>query len=352
MKPEVSVIVAAFNVEEYLGRCIRSICEQTLRSLELIVVNDGSTDGSGRVCDELAAQDSRIRVIHKPNGGLSDARNAGLRLAAGRYVAFLDGDDWAEETMLADLVAAADESSSDIVVAGCIVDAEDASSRVRSSTVRVPVRQLLVPGDGTVETGGHFLSLLGYAWNKLYRRELLVQDRYQFERGLTLIEDVVFNAAVVALAARVLILDKAHVHYVQRPRETLGAREYHDFLALRIRGIECLEAMLAYWGVPAKGRREALSLDCHLALRALVRRASLLGSSGIIEQSRYLRSERYIAASELRASLAAADNVPMPLRIYCRAFFILPPFAILLLEKGRRTVWRTLSRVGLGGRGG
>ncbi len=95
----VSVIVAVYNIEEYLPRCVESIMHQTYRKLEIILVDDGSTDGSGDICDEYAGKDDRILVIHKKNGGLSDARNAGLERASGDYIGFVDGDDWIEEGM-------------------------------------------------------------------------------------------------------------------------------------------------------------------------------------------------------------------------------------------------------------
>ena len=95
----VSVIVAVYNIEEYLPRCIDSISAQTYRNLEIILVDDGSTDSSGGICDDYAQKDRRIKVIHKKNGGLSDARNAGLDKVSGDYIGFVDGDDWIEEDM-------------------------------------------------------------------------------------------------------------------------------------------------------------------------------------------------------------------------------------------------------------
>ena len=89
----ISVIVPVYNVEKYVKKCVDSIIAQTYRNLEIILVDDGSTDSSGRICDELASIDKRIIVIHKPNGGLSDARNAGISIARGKYLGFVDGDD-------------------------------------------------------------------------------------------------------------------------------------------------------------------------------------------------------------------------------------------------------------------
>lgn len=91
-----SVIIPVYNVEEYLAKCVDSILNQTYRNLEVILVNDGSKDGSGSICDDFVQKDSRVRVIHKENGGLSSARNAGMDAAKGEYISFIDSDDWIE----------------------------------------------------------------------------------------------------------------------------------------------------------------------------------------------------------------------------------------------------------------
>ena len=96
---KISVIVPIYKVENYLNRCVESIRKQTYRNLEIILVDDGSPDACGEMCDRYAQEDSRIRVIHKENGGLSDARNAGIEVAAGEYIAFIDSDDWIDDKM-------------------------------------------------------------------------------------------------------------------------------------------------------------------------------------------------------------------------------------------------------------
>ena len=98
-RPLISVIVPVYKVEQYLDRCVQSIVDQTWKNLEIILVDDGSPDGCARMCDEWARRDARIRVIHKENGGLSDARNAGMAAATGESIGFVDGDDWIEPDM-------------------------------------------------------------------------------------------------------------------------------------------------------------------------------------------------------------------------------------------------------------
>ena len=101
----ISVIVPVYNVEPYLRKCVDSILAQSYSNLEVILVDDGSPDGCGAICDEYAAKDARVRVIHKPNGGISDARNAGLDIMTGDYVTFVDSDDWIDEQHLSSLYA-------------------------------------------------------------------------------------------------------------------------------------------------------------------------------------------------------------------------------------------------------
>ena len=101
----ISVIVPVYNVEPYLRKCVDSILAQSYSNLEVILVDDGSPDGCGAICDEYAAKDARVRVIHKPNGGVSDARNAGLDIMTGDYVAFVDSDDWIDKQHLSSLSA-------------------------------------------------------------------------------------------------------------------------------------------------------------------------------------------------------------------------------------------------------
>lgn len=114
---KVSVIVPIYRVEEYLQRCVDSIRNQTLREIEIILVNDGSPDKCGEMCNTFAAQDSRIKVIHKENGGLSSARNAGMQIAVGEYFSFIDSDDYIDLQMLEKLYQSAEKYDSDLT--GC-----------------------------------------------------------------------------------------------------------------------------------------------------------------------------------------------------------------------------------------
>ncbi len=112
----VSVVVPVYKVEQYLERCVKSICEQTYQELEIILVNDGSPDRCGEMCEELAQKDNRIQVLHKQNGGLSDARNAGVKLATGKYLLFVDSDDYIAKDLVEKAVAEAEKMACDMVL--------------------------------------------------------------------------------------------------------------------------------------------------------------------------------------------------------------------------------------------
>ena len=114
MEPLISVIVPVYNVKAYLDRCVESLLGQSYKNLEIFLVDDGSTDGCGKVCDRYAAQDPRITVIHKKNGGLSDARNAALDAAQGEYYAFVDGDDWVSPYYVENLYRALRKADADM----------------------------------------------------------------------------------------------------------------------------------------------------------------------------------------------------------------------------------------------
>ena len=119
-QPLISVIVPVYNVEKYLKKCVNSITSQTYENLEILLVDDGSTDSSGQICNEFEKNDARIKVIHKKNGGLSDARNAGLDRAKGQYYAFIDSDDYIQDNTIEIMLNAVKKNKSEIAICNMI----------------------------------------------------------------------------------------------------------------------------------------------------------------------------------------------------------------------------------------
>ena len=175
----ISVIVPVYNSRDTLARCVKSLQAQTLADLEIILVDDGSSDGSGMLCNGFSREDARIRVIHKANGGVSSARNAGIEAAKGRYLMFMDSDDYAEPEMAEAMLSGIGED--DIAICGFHHHYQG------RDVVRIPD----VPGQSGEE---NFLALYGQGflnmpWNKLYKRELAGR----FDESLSLGEDLLFQ---------------------------------------------------------------------------------------------------------------------------------------------------------------
>lgn len=170
------MIVPVYNVERWLKRCVRSICAQTYDALEIILVDDGSTDSSGQMCDEFAAEDARIRVIHKENGGLSDARNAGITCASGEYIGFVDSDDWIEPGFAAHLMGVMLKEHCD--AAGCAFRkcAEDEQLQPASEGYSSSCYNRLSAMSDLIDN-----RIQQVVWNKLYKRTLIA--RIPFEKG-------------------------------------------------------------------------------------------------------------------------------------------------------------------------
>ena len=137
MEKTISVIVPIYNVEKYLDRCLKSIINQTYKNLEIILIDDGSPDNCGTICDEYAKKDNRIKVVHKDNGGLVKARNTGLDIATGEYISFIDPDDWIELNMYEEMIKIADETNTDIVRCGYYRDNDKESMERISFGVKV-----------------------------------------------------------------------------------------------------------------------------------------------------------------------------------------------------------------------
>lgn len=203
-----SVIVPIYNVEPWLERCVRSIREQTYDRLEILLVDDGSTDGCPALCDRFAGEDSRIRVLHKENGGLSDARNAGIDAAKGTYIAFVDGDDWIDAEMYEAMITALEEEGADLCACSYKRISRDGSLDPSAGG------RTVWEGQGMLEV---FLlekdeyQIQNSAWNKVYRRQLL--EGLRFPKG-KLYEDIVFTTKLLARIRKGVYLDRAFYNYV------------------------------------------------------------------------------------------------------------------------------------------
>lgn len=211
--PRISVIVPVYKVEPYLRKCLDSIVNQTYQNLEIILVDDGSPDNCGAICDEYAARDERIRVIHQSNGGLSAARNAGLDVATGDCIGFVDSDDWAEPEMFETLFRGMEETKADIAVCGRYEEYKDRRAAIGWPETRIMNRE---------EALGELLKktqLQNLVWDKLYRRKLF--EGLHFPAGKTF-EDIAVMHRLLLRAEKVVCLPETMYHYRQRPDGIVG----------------------------------------------------------------------------------------------------------------------------------
>ncbi|MBQ3431222.1 MAG: glycosyltransferase [Clostridia bacterium] len=215
--PLVSIIVPVYKVENYLDRCVASIIAQTLKDIEIILVDDGSPDNCPAMCDAWAKKDSRIQVIHKQNGGLSDARNAGLNICTGDYIGFTDSDDYIEPTMFEKLYNSAENHGSDIAVCAHYTANEDSKQEHLlpfSKTVyenEEIVRNFILPLIGYKEQA-EIPVFEGFVWRQLFKKELLQGIRFQSEKRY-FAEDVVFDFDVYPLSKTISVVNEPLYHY-------------------------------------------------------------------------------------------------------------------------------------------
>ena len=215
MNSLISVIVPIYNVEKYLDRCVDSIINQTYKNLEIILVDDDSPDNCPQMCDDYAKKDSRIKIVHKENGGLSDARNAGMKVATGEYVSFIDSDDYISldfyETLLETIV----DNDSDIVECGVVKFYEDNNFDEYSDDLKVTNYDTLYALDGLINEN----PFKQHVWNKLYKSNIALDIPYAVGK---LNEDEFWTYQIFGKAKKVTRINKTMYYYFQRGSSIMG----------------------------------------------------------------------------------------------------------------------------------
>ena len=245
---KISIIMPVYGVEDYVGRAIESIQAQTYTNWEFFCVDDGSPDRSGEICEEYAKSDSRIKVIHKPNGGAPSARNVAIDKADGKYLYFLDSDDWAEPDMLYDMVMEAEETNSQLVVAGFYIDTFYSDTQKYTQEQFVPSRVFYTQRD--FRENAHLLfdkNLLYTPWNKLYLTEYIKENKLYFPE--TFWDDFPFNLSVVRDVERVSVLSGRYYHFIRKRAESETAKYRADMYAKREEEHSWMLELYSYWGV-------------------------------------------------------------------------------------------------------
>lgn len=206
---KISVIIPSYNVEPYLERCVESVVNQTYRELEIILVDDGSTDATGELCDSLAVTDSRIKVVHKENGGLSDARNAGINVAEGDFYSFVDGDDYLEKDAYEIMISEMANTDVSLVSAGIVVEDIRGNKHLNMSKERL----ILNKEDALLNLLSPVRTIGQSSCNKLFRKQLFRELRYK--KGI-INEDMELLPKILDICNLVVLLNKPVYHYVRR----------------------------------------------------------------------------------------------------------------------------------------
>jgi len=207
MNELISVIIPVYNVEQYVESCLNSVINQSYTNLEIILVDDGSTDRSGEICDQYALKDSRIKVIHEENAGLGEARNRGLRIASGDYICFVDSDDWIEEDYCKELVKAAERTNSDIAICGyneCFKDGK--TPKVKYDDCFTTTGKEILHYTMTANSKYWFNISV---WNKLYKREIISGLWFKSR----VYEDIMYNAGSMYRANKIAYINQCLYNY-------------------------------------------------------------------------------------------------------------------------------------------
>ena len=218
-QPLISVIVPIYMIDRYVGICVESIVNQTYRNLEIILVDDGSKDRCPEICDLYASKDSRIKVVHKINGGLVSARKAGLAVATGSLISYVDGDDWIGPRFIEKLVTAWQETDADMVCAGqtrVIFDRK--AELLNTMPVGVYEGEALKELQKEMMSSGTFYrpGITTYVWNKLFRREVVEEVQMQVDEAISIGEDAAVTYPALLRCRRVVVTDNTEYHYRQR----------------------------------------------------------------------------------------------------------------------------------------
>lgn len=219
---KVSVVVPVYNSETTIDRCVQSLLNQTLDKIEIILVNDGSSDESGRICDALLDKDERIRVIHQDNGGAAKARNAGLEISKGDYVGFVDSDDWVDANMYYTMYHIAEQGDLDIVRCGAIANdngvertawnPDDLPATYNNNAIRENVIPMLIAPPNDAEYKKRLLSGCVFC---MFRRQFLRENSIRF-RNLRNGQDAIFVMEAMWVANSLTMIPDAFYHYMQR----------------------------------------------------------------------------------------------------------------------------------------
>lgn len=218
----ISVIVTAYNIEEYLPRCVESLLAQTYEQMEIILVDDGSVDGTPRICDTYAEENASVHVIHKENGGPSAARNAGLEIARGDYIGYVDGDDWVEKDMYENMLKACLDTGAQIAICSYRQVGEGAETLHPTGRIleldRMEALELYINGDPQYH-------IYHSVWSKLFERKVISDIRFPEGRKS---EDIMYTTWALSRASKCVFLDTLYYNYTIDRKGSIMNSQLHE----------------------------------------------------------------------------------------------------------------------------
>lgn len=292
--PKLSVIVPVYNTEKYLRECIDSILAQTFTDFELILVDDGSTDGSGAICDEYAEKDNRIRVIHQENGGVTNARKSGVRCARGMYFSFVDSDDWINPEMLEQMLGKCVYENADIVICDVYLEYKTKQELVPSlieegSYYKQELYEKIYP-TMLMDVRFRRAGVLGSTCNKVFHKDVLERVFWQVDDSIVYAEDALFCYAALLESSHICVLRKPLYHYRQH-----SASAMHQFNGQR-RYENALRSYHAYQkNLQNRGFDLSAQLSAYVSINAVnVVRKVFLFDKGTVLQERLKQARRFL----------------------------------------------------------
>lgn len=339
----VSVIVPIYNVEKYIDRALVSLEKQTLKEIEIILVDDGSKDNSGKIADEYAAKHENWQCIHQENKGLSGARNTGLEVAKGKYVSFIDPDDYIEPNMIEDMFVKIEAEKSDLVICGHF---EEFTSH--TNTELPCCDEKIIVGDELVSfiAGG---KLPAYACNKMFSNELIKEHKLRFAEGIVVTEDVIFLCSFLRKAQHCSFLSEPLYHYI-RNSNSICASYYEKQYDFYKAGYAAIDELIADKASPEK--TQVLLIEnqkrfANMAINMLDRIFSIGNREcfskkrkklyEVINDQRFLDSVEYMDSSEKRKLKLIKSKKYFSLSLYewwkMRVWFRIKYYGDGVLEK-------------------
>lgn len=258
----ISVIVPVYNVEKYLKKCIDSLLQQTYQNLQIILVDDGSTDSSGIIADAYEQEHERIEVHHKKNGGLSDARNCGLKYAKGKYVCFLDSDDWVTTDMIETLYRNIKENDADVSEAQYI-RVEDENQKPIQNEEKVYVFDNI---QASINLRNYQLNQI-VAWNKMYKKECFENIKFPFGK---IHEDEFTTYKVLYACKKIVVSTKVLFFYRNTPNSIMNKK----FSRKRLHVIEAYDEAIAFYEERKEKELKKLTIICYLYILLKIKEES------------------------------------------------------------------------------